>query len=123
MKVIIAGSRFDGGHPPSWRRFMAACERGAAAFALLGPITEVVSGTCYGADMVGEEWAEAHGVPVRRFPADWRNRGRRAGFDRNVQMSKYADALLALWDGDSPGTKHMIAQAEKRGLLVLIERP
>lgn len=102
---------------------MAACERGASVFTLLGTITEVVSGTCYGADLVGEEWAEKNGVLVARFPADWRNLGRRAGFTRNTQMAKYADALLALWDGVSPGTAHMIAQAEKRGLLVWVEKP
>lgn len=123
MKIIIAGSRFNGGHPPTWRRYMAACERGMSAFALLGPITEVVSGTCYGADIIGEEWAEQRGIAVRRFPADWRHGGRGAGFARNIQMSKYADALLALWDGVSPGTAHMISQAEKRGLLCLVEKP
>lgn len=123
MKLIIAGSRFDGGNPTLARRYMAACERGTAAIKLLAPISEVVSGTCYGADLLGEEWAEKHGVQVARFPADWRNRGRGAGFARNIQMAKYADALLALWDGVSPGTRHMIAQAEKRGLLVWIEKP
>ena len=28
-------------------------------------------------------------------------------------MAKYCDAVIAVWDGKSAGTKHMIAMAEK----------
>ena len=31
-----------------------------------------------------------------------------AGFKRNMKMAEYADVLLAIWDGESKGTKHMI---------------
>jgi len=47
----------------------------------------------------------------------WRENGRRAGYLRNVRMSECADALIALWDGWSPGTKHMIDIAVRKGLL------
>ena len=31
-------------------------------------------------------------------------------------MAKYANALIAFWDGKSKGTKHMIDIATKKGL-------
>ena len=43
-----------------------------------------------------------------------------AGYLRNKQMAEYADALIAFWDGESKGTKHMIDLAKKNGLKVRI---
>lgn len=48
--------------------------------------------------------------------------GRGAGFKRNVRMAKYADALVAFWNGKSPGTKHMIQTAQNKKLEVRIKR-
>ena len=33
-----------------------------------------------------------------------------------------ADALAAFWDGESPGTDHMIRSARRRGLRLLVTR-
>lgn len=41
---------------------------------------------------------------------------------RNGEMAKYADALIAMWDGTSTGTKNMIDQATKHGLKVYVVR-
>jgi hypothetical protein len=35
-------------------------------------------------------------------------------------MAKYADALMAFWDGKSRGTKHMIDMANNTGLKIRI---
>jgi hypothetical protein len=83
-------------------------------------ITEVVSGTARGADRTGEQWASENNVPVKRFPADWDKHGKRAGYLRNADMAEYAEALVAFWDGQSRGTKHMIDLAEKAGLRVSV---
>lgn len=83
-------------------------------------ITEVVSGTCKGVDQLGEEWAERKGIPVKKFPADWSKHGRRAGPLRNREMAKYADALIAIWDGKSRGTRSMIDEALREGLEVYV---
>lgn len=80
--------------------------------------TEVVSGGCHGVDQAGEEWARAHGVPVRVFPANWSLHGRAAGPMRNRTMAGYAEALLAIWDGTSRGTKNMIDEAKTSGLRI-----
>lgn len=39
-----------------------------------------------------------------------------AGFKRNSEMARYADGLIAIWDGRSNGTKHMIDQANHYGM-------
>lgn len=84
-------------------------------------VSEVVSGCARGADAAGEAWAARHGIPVKRFPADW-SRGRCAGPNRNEAMANYGQALLALWDGESPGTADMIRRAKTHGLPVKIVR-
>ena len=76
-------------------------------------ITEIVSGTAYGADTLGEAYASDNEIPIKKMPADWDKYGRSAGFHRNVDMAKYADACVAFWDGRSRGTMHMITLAKK----------
>lgn len=111
MRTIIAGSR-KGPRPADLEVALRVC--GWAP-------TLVISGTARGADQIGEEWAAAHRVPVERFPADWNRYGKRAGYLRNVQMADRAEALIALWDGDSQGTKHMIDIGRAKGLLVHVQ--
>lgn len=78
-------------------------------------ITEIVSGCAAGVDTLGEIYAAENDIPVKKFPADWKKNGRSAGPIRNGQMAEYADALVAVWDGVSRGTKNMIDQATARG--------
>lgn len=80
------------------------------------PITEVVSGGARGADAGGEEYAKYAGLPLTRFIADWQVHGKLAGFIRNMQMAKYAEACV-LFPGGS-GTAHMRQQAISHGLVV-----
>lgn len=82
-------------------------------------ITELVSGCAQGVDQLGEWWANRNKIPIRKFPAVW-SMGRSAGIQRNIQMANYAEALIAVWDGTSRGTKHMIDEARKRGLKVYV---
>jgi hypothetical protein len=83
-------------------------------------ITEVVSGCAPGADTFGEAWAKKRMIPIRRFPADWRKHGNRAGPIRNEEMARYADQLIAVWDGVSHGTADMIERARSHGLTVFV---
>src|SRR5436190_907473 len=106
MKTIVAGST----------RVTDAALVARAIASAPWDVTEVVSGCARGVDTLGEAWAEAHGVPVTRFPADWRRYGKGAGPVRNRQMARYADALVAVFNGTSAGTANMIAQARQRGL-------
>jgi len=88
-------------------------------------ITEVVSGRAPGVDTLGEEWAKAHGIRVEPFPALWRVRGAYnplAGHERNQRMVNYADALIAIHDGISPGTLDCLRRAVKKGLRIWYEK-
>lgn len=110
MKTIIAGSR-------GITRYAYLLQ----AIELSGfDITEVVSGTCRGPDRMGERYAADKGLPIKRFPADWDRLGKSAGFVRNLEMAKYADACIVLWDGKSRGTKHMIDITDKQELDLMV---
>ncbi len=103
MKVIIAGSRSI----KSYSTIEEAIKLSAYK------ITEIVSGRARGVDRLGEEYARLNGIPVKLFPADWDTFGNQAGHMRNEEMGDYADALIAIWDGKSNGTKHMIQYMKK----------
>lgn len=111
MRTIIAGSR--------------CCTDKRDLIAALSACgwtpTTVISGTAKGADRLGEAWAAEHDVPCERYPADWDRHGKSAGYRRNERMAECADALIALWDGQSRGTKHMIDIAKRNGLLVRVQ--
>lgn len=80
----------------------------------------IVCGQARGADTLGEQYGKDHGYAVNYFPAQWNRYGKSAGYIRNTEMAKNADALVAFWDGRSLGTKHMIATAEQLGLDVRV---
>ena len=82
----------------------------------------IVSGTAKGADALGEQYARERGYQIRRYPADWDRYGKAAGPLRNDLMARNADALIAYWDGRSPGTKNMIDTARNYGLKVSIKQ-
>lgn len=84
------------------------------------PDVEIVSGAARGADSLGERYAQEYNLSIHRKPADWDRYGKSAGYRRNAEMAKYADAAVCFWDGKSRGTKHMIDLAEKEGLQVKV---
>lgn len=112
MKLIIAGSRsFDD------YDLMDT----SLAKILSGRLPDVVlSGRAEGADVLGERWAEVHGVPVQYHPADWKRYGKVAGMKRNAEMAKDGTHLVAFWDGVSRGTANMIDIAKLAGLQVRV---
>ena len=112
MKVIVAGSRSI-----QDKDYIFDCIRFSEF-----EITELVSGGAIGPDMIGEEYAISKGIEIVRFKPDWDLWGRRAGMIRNEQMGDYADALIAVWDGKSKGTKHMFRYMMKLGKEVRIHQ-
>jgi len=111
MRVIIAGSR-------KIRDFQVVSD----AIKESGfEITEVVSGCAIGVDTNGEIWASLNKIPVKKFRAEWDLYGKKAGVIRNTMMAQYAEALIAVWDGKSHGTKHMIDYAREIGLKVFLK--
>lgn len=111
MKVIIAGSRDIVDYDLVCR---VIAESGFE-------ITEVVCGMARGVDTLGKKWADDNGVPVKPFKPDWTRYGKGAGMERNTDMAKYADALIAVTHG-TRGTEDMIKKARMHGLQRHIER-
>ena len=92
-------------------------------------VTEVISGGAGGIDRLGELYAVSADIDLVVFPANWSKHGKAAGPIRNKRMANYAIAdesrpggLIAVWDGESRGTKSMISIADSLGLKVFIFR-
>jgi hypothetical protein len=86
------------------------------------PTAEIISGAAQGTDRLGERYAATRGLMCHRFPADWDRDGRRAGYVRNQQLVDHCDRVVAFWDGQSRGTKHMIEIATAKGIPVDVVR-
>jgi hypothetical protein len=137
VKVIIAGCR-DTPPPISMMCVIAATEKSGFQ------ITEVTCGCSPGIDQAGCAWARENKLPVDFHPG-WRGQQENfanrnwqvgdtqnpiprcksptaAGPIRNRAMAIASDALIAVWDGKSKGTKDMIEEATKRGLKVYVFR-
>lgn len=110
MRVIIAGSR---------NGFTLSDIRDAVYLSGF-KISVVISGTAGGVDRLGEAWAKERNIQIERFPAKWKEFGKSAGYKRNEEMAKNAEALIALWDGESRGTKHMIDIATRQKLKIYV---
>ncbi len=112
ITVIIAGSR-------TFKDFNLLCNVCDSLLTNAKTI-EIVSGTAPGADKLGEQYAKQRNYKLKQFPADWEKHGKSAGYKRNKEMAEYSDILIAFWDGESKGTKHMIDLAIEDGLLIEI---
>lgn len=108
MKTIIAGSRTIQDY--------AAVERAVQESGF--EITQVVSGCARGVDELGKQWGYRHDIPIANFPADWGTYGKQAGPIRNAAMAQYAEALILVWNGTSPGSRNMLEAAQKHGLKI-----
>ena len=110
MKYIVAGSRGFNNYEKLKEVLDKIC------------LEEIVSGTAKGADTLGEKYALENDILLTAFPAKWDEYGRSAGFRRNAEMAQYGDALVAFWDGQSSGTKHMIDLALAKGMWIKVVR-
>ena len=112
-RVIVAGSR---NFTDKERLYKVLDNR----LASIKDDVEIISGHCRGADMLGEQYAKEHGIPLVLFPADWDRYGKRAGYIRNDKMARYASEkdgiLIAFPVGEAKGTKMMIRISHSYGL-------
>ena len=123
LRVIIAGSRDFNDFPKLMNSSIKILTEISKKRDDLDRI-RIISGTARGADKLGEQYAKIAGYELSKFPADWDGLGKRAGYVRNAEMAKFASeddsygVLIAFWDGQSRGTKHMIDLANRYGLEV-----
>lgn len=104
FKLVIAGGRYFKDYALVVRTADVLLANKIAE----GMEIHIVCGEAKGADALGKQYAEERGFIVDSFPADWDKQGKSAGYRRNEKMAKHCDAVLAFWDGESKGTKHMI---------------
>ena len=76
----------------------------------------IISGTCRGADRMGEAYAQTKNLSVERYPADWDRYGKRAGWLRNNEMADNADEVIVFMCHNSKGSKMMMNIATSRGM-------
>ena len=117
-RIIIAGSRLFNNYK---------LLKDKLDFYLINKVAEgykiiIISGTANGADKLGEKYAIEKGYSIEKYPANWDIYGKSAGYRRNVEMTKVADACIVFWDGTSPGSKHMIDIANNHKLPLRIVR-
>lgn len=113
MKTIIAGGR-DITNPKHLLDAIKLAEENGIY------LDEIVSGMAPGVDYMGYRYALSNNIPVKPFPADWGKYGNAAGPIRNQKMAEYSNALIAVWDGISKGTKDMIERAKACGLKIFV---
>ena len=113
LRVIVAGGRDFDDFPLLMNKCIEIIVEATKEDNTIDKI-RIVSGGARGADKLGEQYAQIAHYDVSRFPADWNRYGKSAGYRRNAEMAKFASedgnkgVLIAFWDGNSRGTKHMI---------------
>ena len=78
----------------------------------------VIEGEARGADTLAGEWAEARGIELEKYPADWDGLGRKAGPMRNEQMLSEGKPNLVVAFPGGRGTAHMRRIAEEANVRV-----
>lgn len=106
MKIIIAGSR-------DMKPSFAIEKQIDKIISSLGSKIVIISGTARGSDHYGEEYAYKRKYEIEKYPANWEEYGKSAGYIRNNEMALIADMAIVIWDGKSKGSKHMIEAMKK----------
>src|SRR3990170_5138293 len=102
MKLVIAGSRN--------LKNMEDLETAIEKYILPHyDIDLIIHGGAIGIDQLAGKYAAIHNIPCSGIkPKYLSNFDRGAPLRRNQEMAEQGDLLLAVWDGESRGTKHMI---------------
>lgn len=117
MKVIVAGGRDFTDAALMHSEMVKLCKAGHVE-----SDATLVCGMARGADITAFHLWGDYQNPVMQMPADWDTYGKRAGYLRNREMAEVADVLVAFWDGQSRGTKHMIETMQRLGKPVYVIR-
>lgn len=82
--------------------------------------TEIVSGGARGIDRCARAYAKTHNIRLSEFLPEYERYGRSAPLKRNLQIIRYADMVLAFWDGKSNGTRFVIENCKKENIPIKV---
>ncbi len=108
MKVAIVGSRG------------LILNTSDISFYLPSAATEIVSGGAKGIDALANNFAIENNYKYIEFLPDYEKYGKAAPLRINDEIIDYADIVLALWDGESKGTKYVIDKCKKNGKSLIV---
>lgn len=112
MKVVVSGSRGINDYDLVRNAFI-----NSGIWKRYKNDLTILHGACRNSpDIQAGKFAKNNSLECFAMPADWDAHGKRAGMLRNIEMAKLSDALVAIWDGSSRGTKQMIDFCKGAGL-------
>jgi hypothetical protein len=80
-----------------------------------------VSGGCKNsADELIKRYCQENSHELIEFLPDYKQYGKAATHIRNSQIVEFSDALIAFFNGSSPGTKSILEKVKKKGLKIKI---
>lgn len=124
IKLLIAGSRSVWPTLQAIDEAIDALAADIAPWASASDIGTIISGDATGADLAGEAWAQARGIPCERCPvteAEYAEHGKYlAPRWRNRRMAELADAAIVFWDGISAGSADMATRMLARRKPVIV---
>lgn len=111
LKIIIAGSRTI----TDYNMLLQALNNAINAQVITPAYSfEIVSGGAIGVDTLARRYAHEAGYSLVEMKPQYRsNYDPGAPLRRNVDIANYGDVLVAVWDGVSTGTQHIITQMRK----------
>lgn len=107
MRLVITGSRTI----RSYDRFERAMDYFLGKHGIPLGCLIIVEGCAWGIDRSAERWALERDLQIDHHPAKYYT----SPLIRNQAMVNEADAVLALWDGVSRGTKYTVNYARTMG--------
>ena len=78
----------------------------------------ICSGGAPGTDTLAENFARRNQIDLLIKFAKWNKFRKSAGMIRNNQLLKMADKVISFWDGESPGTAHMIQECLDKNISI-----
>lgn len=119
LKIVIAGSRSI-----SEMKYLIDGISKAVEMGIIKPAIryEIISGGAIGVDTLARDFAQQYGYTLKEYKPDYGQYGKYAPLRRNTEMAIYGDVLIAIWDGRSTGTQHMVSEMRKLNKPVYIHK-
>lgn len=118
LKLVIVGSRSITNKVYLYMALIAAIGNGVITAA---DQVEIISGGAKGVDSLAKEYAIDKDYIYREFLPDYKKyQGKVAPLIRNKEMADYGDVLIAVWDGVSTGTQHIVKYMRQLGKPVFV---